>query len=289
MGIAGKDGGTMRDDSDERGNNNGSPGDGWDAFDWNAWGETSEAPGANGRNGVSPRDDAEEGEHEAPAGPGQWVSQGGVLRWEQPGDVDEEEVTDARAEARSHWAGDEVELPPGVPDTARIRATRAWLLRQRTAESDAVGYLLLERRKLEAARTGGATEPGEREERQVEQQETGESPLDLALIEHQAAIEAYDKVLAALEEVEAHNGPQRVLVEFHLWLNERLAMLAAMPEAPAGFAERVLFAPVEDEEGADSSGPPATPRSEAEWQGCAEAILQARRRVERVTAPEPED
>lgn len=276
----------MRDDSDERGNNSGGPGDGWDAFDWNAWGE---APGADGRNGVSPHDDAEAGAHEAPAGPGQWVSAGGVLRWEQPGDVDEEEATGARAEARSHWAGDDVELPPGAPDTARIRATRAWLLRQRAAESDAVGYLLLERRKLEAARTGATGEPNEREERQVEQQESGEGPLDLALIEHQAAIEAYDKVLAALDEVEAHNGPARVLVEFHLWLNERLAMLAAMPEAPAGFAERVLFAPIEDEEGADSSGPPTTPRSEAEWQGCAEAILQARRRVERVTAPEPED
>lgn len=279
----------MRDDSDERGNG-GGPGDNWDAFDWNTWGETLGADGANGRNGVSPRDDAEESQQEAPTGPGQWVSQGGVLRWEQPGDVDEEEAMDARSEARSHWAEDEVELPPGAPDTTRIRATRAWLLRQRAAESDAVGYLLLERRKLEAARTGGTgDEPGEREERQVERQETGEGPLDLALIEHQAAIEAYDKVLAALEEVEAHNGPARVLVEFHLWLNERLAMLAAMPEAPAGFAERVLFAPVEDEEGADSSGPPATPRSEAEWQGCAEAIVQARRRVERVTAPEPED
>ena len=273
----------MRDDGE--GGNRGGPGDTWDAFDWNAWGEAPEMPGANGRNGVSPHDDAEESQHEAPAGPGQWVSAGGVLRWEQPSDVDEAEATDARTEARSHWAEDEVELPPGAPDTARIRATRAWLLRQRAAESDAVGYLLLERRKLEAARTGGTADQGEREERQ----ETGEGPLDLALIEHQAAIEAYDKVLAALEEVEAHNGPQRVLVEFHLWLNERLAMLAAMPEAPAGFAERVLFAPVEDEEGADSSGPPATPRSEAEWQGCAEAILQARRRVERVTAPEPED
>jgi len=277
----------MRDDGES--GNGGGPRDNWDAFDWNAWGETSETPGANGRNGVSPRDDAEAGEREAPAGPGQWVSQGGVLRWERPGDVDEAEATDARTEARSHWAEDEVELPPGAPDIARIRATRAWLLRQRAAESDAVGYLLLERRKLETARSGGTSEPSEREERQVERQETGEGPLDLALIEHQAAIEAYDKVLAALEEVEAHNGPARVLVEFHLWLNERLAMLAAMPEAPAGFAERVLFAPVEDEEGADSSGPPATPRSEAEWQGCAEAILQARRRVERVTAPEPED
>jgi hypothetical protein len=288
MGTAGKDGGTMGDD-DKRGNSSGGPGDNWDAFDWNAWGETPETPGANGRNGVSPRDDTEESQHEAPAGPGQWVSAGGVLRWEPPGDVDEREATDARTEARSHWAEDEVELPPGAPDTARIRATRAWLLRQRAAESDAVGYLLLERRKLEAARTGATGEPDEREERREERQDTGEGPLDLALIEHQAAIEAYDKVLAALEEVEAHNGPQRVLVEFHLWLNERLAMLAAMPEAPAGFAERVLFAPVEDEEGADSSGPPATPRSEAEWQGCAEAILQARRRVERVTAPEPED
>ena len=78
--------------------------------------------------------------------------------------------------------------------------------------------------------------------------------------------------------------------ELHLALTERLAELAMAPEAPAGFAARVLLAEVEDEEAtAQGKAAAPTPRSTAEWEGQAQAVLLARKRVEFVTAPEPED
>ncbi len=92
-----------------------------------------------------------------------------------------------------------------------------------------------------------------------------------------------------LAELEAHSGPARVLVEYHLALTERLAELAAAPEAPADFAAGVLLVEVEDEEATGADGERPTPRSLAEWQGRARAVVQARRRVERVTLPEPDE
>lgn len=244
---------------------------GWDTFDFEEW-------GVDGRDGAASNGHVHEDEDmdaSAPRAPeGHWTSQGGVLRWETPGDEDEVK-RDLRSEAASVWAADEVDLPPGVPDEARTRATRAWLARQRQLEAEEVGALLLERR--EAGEEEGASADGE-------------GPYELALAEHQAAIETYERTLESLGDIEAHNGPARVLVEFYLWLNERLAMLAAMPEAPAEFAARLLLVPVEDEENAPTVPQETpTPRSTAQWQGCAEALLHARHRVEQVSAPEPED
>lgn len=261
-------------------NHNGS---GWDAFDWNTWSEAAADGGASGEQPGTPArgEQPEAGE----AGErGRWVSEGGVMRWERPGEIDEEEPTDAASEANSSWATDAVELPPGAPEGLRVRAARAWMLRQRTLESEAVGYLLLERRKLQETHAGEAGGPPERE---VEP--PADDPMSLALAEHQAAIEEYERLLGELDEIAAHNGPARVLVEFYLHLTERLAELASAPEAPAEFADALLLAQVEDEEAAESGRPVPTPRSHAEWQGRAEAVTQTRRRVERVTAPEPED
>lgn len=263
-------------------------GGGWDAFDWNTWGEATSDGGAGG-SGVSGEQSGahargEQPETTEPGERGRWVSEGGVMRWERPGEIDEEEPTDAASEAGSPWAADAVELPPGAPETLRVRAARAWMLRQRTLESEAVGYLLLERRKLQEARAGEAGGPPERET-----EPPPDDPMSLALAEHQAAIEEYERLLGELDEIAAHSGPARVLVEFYLRLTERLAELASAPEAPAEFADALLLAQVEDEEAAESGRPVPTPRSHAEWQGRAEAVTQTRRRVERVTAPEPED
>jgi hypothetical protein len=270
------------------GHGGGNRGDDWDAFDWATWGEApaEDGHGAVGRMrdelsrlskaGDERRSDIDE---DAPAAKGgAWVSQGGILRWE--GEEDDEESGGIRAEAESRWAADEVDLPPGAPDTLRIRSTRAWLARQRQLEAEAVGMLLLERRKLAAA---GSEDP---------QRATGESedaPLDLALAEHTAAMQEYEQVLELLAEMAAHSGPSRLLVELHLALTERLAALASAPEAPAGFAARVLLAEVEGEEAAEDERTIPTPHSTAEWQGQAAALLAARKRVEFVSAPEPED
>ncbi|HLZ25165.1 MAG TPA: hypothetical protein VKQ30_23835 [Ktedonobacterales bacterium] len=250
---------------------NGEHDNGWETFDFDEWGV--DGSGGMARNG-HPTEDRETTAATARQPEGQWISQGGVLHWEIPGDEDESR-RDLRSEAASVWAKDEVDLPPGVPDDARIRAARAWLARQRQFESEELGTLLLERRE------SGADEDATPE---------GEGPFDLALAEHQAAIETYERTLEALADLAAHAGPSRVLVEFYLWLNERLAMLAAMPEAPAQFAARLLLIPVEDEENTPAAPKDVpTPRSTAQWQGCAEALLRARRRVEHVSAPEPED
>lgn len=201
------------------------------------------------------------------------------MRWERPGEVDEEEALDAASEASSPWAKDEIELPPGAPEVLRARAARAWLLRQRTLELDAMGVLLLERRRLHEAR-------GEAE---GEAPAEDPLPLALALAEHQAAIEEYERLLAEMDDIASHIGPARVLVEFYLHVMERLAELAAQPEAPAEFADALLAAQVEGEENVRAGATPPTPHSTAVWRGRAEAALQVRRRVERVTAPEPED
>lgn len=247
---------------------------GWDTFDFDEWG--MDGAGDTAPNGHFGKDAeaSPDSAHAAHSREGQWLSQGGVLRWETPDDEDEGK-RDLRTEAATVWAKDDVDLPPGAPDDARIRAARAWLARQRQLETEEVGALLLERRAS-----------GEDEDIAPE----GEGPYDLALAERQAAIETYERTLEALGDITAHNGPSRVLVEFYLWLNERLAMLAEMPEAPAEFAARLLLVPVEDEENTPATSKETpTPRSTAQWRGCAEALLHARRRVEQVSAPEPED
>lgn len=288
---------------------NHNDGDGWDTFDWSSWGE---APSANGRGhsandairseaermgreyGDERRsspptyDDDEQYSGEITEGrqEGRWVSQGGILTWEEPdGRTAAEAEAGLRAEAESRWAAEDVDLPPGTPDTIRIRAAHAWLARQRALEAEAVGMLLLERRKLEQ---GDATHDEESPRQRATGDEEG-SALDLAVIEHQAAIESYDRLIEALDDIITHTGPARVLVEFYLWLTERLAAVAAMPEAPADFAERILLVPVEDEESARPDATQPTPRSTAEWQGCADALLQTRRRVEWVSAPDSDD
>ena len=255
--------------------------DDWDGFNWSTWGES---PSGN-HNGASPKpsdfiepsdeyrasdDDRPDGESE-PAAPGTWVSLGGVMHWEG----DEPAQANPQTEAASQWADDSLDLPPGVPDAARVRAAHAWILRQRALESEAIGQLLLARRELQSGGDEQATETG--------------SPLDLELAEHQAAVEEYERLVTALDDITAHNGPAHVMVEFYLTLTERLAELAAAPEAPADFAERLLLVPVEDEEAATGAKTLPTPQAEAQWRGRSEAVIQARRRVERVTSPEPED
>ncbi|MFI5273871.1 MAG: hypothetical protein ACHQ4H_12630 [Ktedonobacterales bacterium] len=271
-----------------RNGSDGNNGDSWDAFDWMTWGEEpSAADGHGGEMAGRParnesRTSGDDDERRAPEG-GAWVSEGGVLHWQRPGDVDEEEIIDAASEVNSRWATDDVDLPPGAPDTLRVRAARAWLLRQRANEGDALGYLLLERRKLAEARSSGDDAD------ETEAEPHPDDPLALALAEHQAAIEEYERLLAELDDIADHTGPSHVLVEFYLRLGERLAELASQPEAPAEFADVLLMTQVEDEESAPSDARAPSPRASAEWQGRADAALLVRRRVERVTAPEPED
>jgi hypothetical protein len=268
--------------------------DDWESFDWNSWGVPSDdAPSDNGHdnghdngaNGVSSgmlrralADGGDEDEQVAAhRGGGQWMARGGVLRWEASDQEDPQEDAPLREEAQSPWAAEDFELPLGAPAAPRVRAVRAWLARRRQREIDLIGELLLERRRLYPASEDDAPTPADDEA----------NPLTLALTEAQATADEYETLLGLLEDIRAHGGAQSVLIEFHLAVSERLAVLAAHPAAPDEFAERALYASLTEEAAAARAAAPApTPRARAEWEGRAAAVLATRQRVERVTATE---
>src|SRR6185437_4376376 len=144
--------------------------DDWERFDYAHWGVAPDADesGADGhgqrpaeeqsdhygdgflRPALSDVDEAATSGAGGAGGAGHWVTQGGVLRWQadERDDDDEGAESPLREEALSAWAADEVDLPLGAPATARLRAVRAWLARRRLRETELIGALLLERRRL---------------------------------------------------------------------------------------------------------------------------------------------
>jgi hypothetical protein len=132
------------------------------------------------------------------------------------------------------------------------------LLRRRAEQPDAVAS------PADASRPGGA--------------------FDVAMAEHQAAIDEYERLIEALSAVEQHSGTRSVLVEFYLAVMDRLSELANAPEAPRSFAPHLR---VSDQPEQVHTRP--DPRAAAEWQGRVDAILLTRQRVERVTMPEGDD
>ncbi len=250
--------------------------DGWEGFNFSTWGESSAAGAEDGvsSNGAT----IHPGEEDETPREGQWVAEGGVLKWEEP-DGGEDIASDFRAEAASRWAADDLDLPLGAPDATRIRAVRAWLARQHVLENEAIGFLLLERRRMQG--DAGEDEPDRNPRGQTDEND----PISIAVAEHQAAIEEYEGMLGALDDLAVHSGQSRVLVEFYLLVNERLFDLASAPEAPDDFA-RQHFLPLAKRSPA-ATRPSA--KALARWQGYAEAVLRTRSRVERMSAPEPEE
>jgi hypothetical protein len=322
----------------------------WDAFDWSAWGvDTGAGDGAAGGHdnhddGASsemggdhggpdtqrrplrgarpgmlrpPLDDLgdDDDSPEAAADGGRWVTRGGVVQWEESDDRDVTAFPNLRDEAVSSWAEDDVTLPLAAPERLRVRATRAWLARRRLGESDAQGALLLERRRIygapaddEQAPDGDQTIPNRRRARH----ERPDNPLDLAIAEHQAAADEYEDLLLTLEELRAHSGADRTLIEFYLSVTDRLAALAGQPAMPTSYDELTAeeddnanertispadwagLAALRTDTGADATTIPQTrhavaPRDRREWMGRVYAALQTRRHAERVSAPEPEE
>jgi hypothetical protein len=249
--------------------------DGWDSFNWDAVGDGTALNGHGDADAIAELSDDE------PASEGEWVTQGGVLHWEEPEGVPDDIASDLRREAQSPWASETLTLPLGAPDALRVRGVRAWLARQRMLENEEMGVLLLERRQQTAREDNDAAE------RRAQSQATASDvhPLDIALAEHQAALGEYESLLMALDDVSMHNGPAHVLVEYHFLLGDRLAALATAPEAPDDFAEVELYMSIERA----PASTPVTPHTQAEWEGRAGAVLQTRRRVERMTAPEEEE
>ena len=280
--------------------------DDWDSFDYNMWGIAPDAGEANNADGREPSgsedhysdgflrpalaDVDEDATTGGAGGAGGWVTQGGVLRWQadERDDGDEEgESAPLREEAESPWAADTVDLPLGAPATARLRAVRAWLARRRLRETELIGALLLERRRLTQPHPSDDADDADDTDDDARQSppENPNDPLALALAEAQAAADEYESLLGLLEETRAHVGPQAALVEFYLTISDRLATLAAQPAAPDDFAERTLFMRVERQPARGE----LTPADHSEWEARAGATLATRKRVEQVTAAEPED
>ena len=254
---------------------NGRDGD-WDSFDFETWGEGGDEDETASPASLTSPDGARDGlnGNDTHAERGGWERSGGRVFWEESEEADEGDERSIRAEASSVWAADDVDIPLGAPDSARVRAVRAWLLRRRALESREVGSLLLERRE------SGEEEP---------ETPHDASDMQLLLAARQAALEEYDSLFDLLDRLRAHSGPQQVLVEFYLALTERLAALASVPEAPDEVRHNPLLAVASDEAAPAMPEHPPTPRSIAEWEGRYEVVMLARRRVEQVSAPEPED
>jgi hypothetical protein len=209
---------------------------------------------ARGQGASAPADDADEAVTRA----GGWVSAGGVLRWE-PGQGEDT----PQAEAHSPLAEENFEMPPGAPDAPRVAAVRAWLLRQREVASEDLGALLLRRREQRR----DADPPASRRPRR------GPAPpstVDVELAERQAAFDEYAALADELEEMAAHGAPAHALVEYYLWLADRLDGLLA--------ESRALLA-----------AQPADPLVVGAWNGRAQAVVATRGRVERMMAPAPEE
>lgn len=146
---------------------------------------------------------------------GKWLSEGGRLRWVPARDLAGEDAADDDTGRdlddldEATWASDVPPLPPGAPESARVRAALAWLQRMRDSERDIVGELgIIERdqyRQQDAApprRMRGPQPP---------------SLITLQMTEHGAAAEWFDAAAQALTDA-AERSPGRALVEWYLWL-----------------------------------------------------------------------
>ncbi len=309
----------------------------WDTFDWSAWGvDDHAADGATGADRATadhgaeealrrpargrrpgmlrpPLEDREDDDDapDAASETGRWVTSGGVIQWEEPDFRDGTEFPNLRDEAASSWADDDISLPLGAPERLRVRATRAWLARRRLAETDAQGGLLLERRRIYGAPaedepTDEADQPPPTRRRR---QNHADNPLDLAIAEHQAAADEYEDLLLTLEELRAHSGADRTLIEFYLNLTDRLAALAAQPGAPGAYDELaddadaayalspgdwasltlLVAEPADPDATSPAARKPPTPRARRERVARTHAAVQTRRHIERVSAPEQEE
>jgi hypothetical protein len=201
-------------------------------------------------------DDDGQGMHDRSAG-GKWISEGGRLRWVPARDLaEDEDDADAARDLdeldEATWAGDAPPLPPGAPESARVRAALAWLHRMRDIERDLVGELgIIERdqfRQQDAApprRARGPQPP---------------SLITLQMTEHGAAADWFDTAAQELREA-AERSPGRALVEWYLWL------LASPLVAPS----------------------PNDPLAAARAQGATAARERAQRHAEHLALPEMDD
>lgn len=193
---------------------------------------------------------------------GHWVTDGGRLQWVPARELppaldaapdDEAALRDLDDLDEAAWASDLPPLPPGAPETARVRAALAWLRRMRDQEREIVGELaLIERDQL---RQQDAT-PQHRRARGPQPP----NPITLDLAAHGAAADWFDAAHEALVEENDRNSG-RALVEWYLWL------LATTPILPDN----------------------ATPLVAAQVQGATAAHQRARRHAEHLALPEMDD
>jgi hypothetical protein len=170
---------------------------------------------------------------------GRWVSDGGRLTWvpardQVPptlGDDDDDAAALADLDAldEATWASDAPPLPPGAPESARVRAATAWLRRMRDTEREVVGELaLIEREQLRQQDAMQQEMGGPRRVRGPQPP----NPITVQMAEHGAAADWYEEAMEALEE-EADRSPGRALVEWYLWMTTRPKLTPAPDDALA--------------------------------------------------------
>ncbi|MEO7003446.1 MAG: hypothetical protein ABI068_16625, partial [Ktedonobacterales bacterium] len=171
----------------------------WDNFDWDSLGEDGannhhDLDGDERRTPIESDGLLRRGLEETDDDPGiegaggRWITQGGVVHWESD-EGEREDDLNPREEAQSPWAAEEIDIPLAASEAVRVRAVRAWLARRRQRENDALGALLLERRQLYPPADDEQPAPTRR------RAPVEESPLDLAMAEHQAAADEYERLL----------------------------------------------------------------------------------------------
>jgi hypothetical protein len=202
-------------------------------------------------------------ENNAPASPheGRWIVEGGRLRWIPAYEtVDEEDgAPDAFGDTlatfdEAAWASDTPPLPPGAPEPALVRATLAWLNRQRDENRALADEMALLERQRQREREEETLSP--RRRRQLEPPSA--AALDMA--RYDGAANWFEIAADALLE-QADRTPGRALVEWYLWL--------ITDEAPDVSAD--------------------DPIAIAGAQGREAAREHARKHAERLTAPESDD
>jgi hypothetical protein len=197
---------------------------------------------------------------------GHWISDGGRLRWisadeaiaeyNETTGIDSGDVVLPDLIDESPWSSDIPLLPPGAPESFRIRAALAWLMRQIAGLQERINELTLIEYEAQRARD---SEEMARPRRRRRPQPPTTTALELAF--HRGALEWYEAATAELRE-QADRSSGRALVEWYLWLMAAPPLAADQEEslgrqqnigyteaheATRGYAERLVQPEVEED------------------------------------------
>lgn len=195
-------------------------------------------------------------------GRGRLIAEGGRLIWIDPRLADENGADDDDSPAHGSvldalteddWSSDTLVLPPGAPDSARVRAAQAWVERHILVEQQRLNEATLSER--EAQQAYDASLPPHRRRRPGPP-----LPEALATAAQQGVLDALDAAGRELRDL-TDRGIGRILVEWYLWLEQ------------------------ESQHATDDDDPFVRARAD----GYQQALRVVQRHTERLTLPEIDD